>query len=278
VHAANADPGRGAYGLRLPDLDRLGAALPAASDDWPAWSLTWVQGEAPTGDAIEESRASLAFGEAGSIAVDCKRASVTITSPVRPTDAELVHPCLGAIAAVASRWLGRQSFHAGAVLAAGGAWGVLGGAGSGKSTLLAALAAANTAVIGDDLLVVGDGLALAGPRCVDLRADAAATLGVGERIGVVGARDRWRVALGAVPAAAPLRGWVALDWAPQPAIKALAPPDRLPRLLDAIAIVPAPEVDELLDLATLPMYVLERPRDLGVLGSVLDELLEAIAR
>ncbi len=68
--------------------------------------------------------------------------------------------------------MGRRSFHTGAFVASGGAWGILGGRDDGKSTMLAWLAVHGHEIVCDDVLIVGQGDALAGPRCIDLRQSA----------------------------------------------------------------------------------------------------------
>ena len=125
----------------------------------------------------------------------------------------MIHPDLGFIAAVVNRWAGREVFHAGAFLAENGAWGVLGTREAGKSSLLGQLAAKGVPVFADDALVVEDRTAFAGPRCIDLREGAADWLQQGTDIGMVGNRRRWRVRLPAVPATAPLAGWIVPEWA-----------------------------------------------------------------
>jgi hypothetical protein len=137
---------------------------------------------------------------------------------------ELVHPHLAPGAAVLARWLGRETLHAGAVLAGGGAWAMLGDRESGKSSTLDWLAAHGHPVLADDLLVLDGSDVLAGPRCIDLRADAAQRLGAGEPLGVVGTRERWRLRLGPLASSAPLRGWGILDWGDDVAVEPVRAP------------------------------------------------------
>ena len=103
-----------------------------------------------------------------------------------------MHPYLAPVALVMARWLGREGFHGGGIVAGGGVWGVLGDKTAGKSTTLAWLAREGVGVVSDDVLVIDGGTALAGPRSVDLREEAAERLGVGEPMGRVGQRERWR--------------------------------------------------------------------------------------
>ena len=151
----------------------------------------------------------------------------------RPPDRDLVYPYLAPAAAVAARWMGRDSFHAGAVVVGGGAWAILGDNENGKSTTLAWLALHGHPVLTDDLLVVDGEAALAGPRCIDLREETSERLGVGEPLGVVGQRERWRLALGVVPAQVLLRGFVTLAWHSQLALESVRGPERLLTLLPA---------------------------------------------
>jgi hypothetical protein len=193
--------------------------------------------------------------------VDRGSAVARLISSPAPSDEATVHPYLAAMAAIVTRWQGLHAFHCGALRVEGAAWGVLGGNAAGKSTLLGALAREGVGVISDDLLVIREGIALAGPRCVDLRADMARALGLGEPIGVVGARERWRVPLEPVPAETPLRGWIVLAWGAEVAVREVPPAARLPTLLEHATIVPMPvDPSALIDLAAYPMIAFERPR------------------
>lgn len=142
-----------------------------------------------------------------------------------------MHPYLAGAAAVAARWAGRESFHAGAVMIGGGAWVVLGNKENGKSTTLAWLALNGHTVLTDDLLVIDRDLALAGPRCIDLRRESSERLGVGEPLGIVGQRERWRFMLGGAPAMVPLRGFIALSWDDSVALERVRGAHRLLALL-----------------------------------------------
>jgi hypothetical protein len=197
--------------------------------------------------------------------------------PLAP--AALIHPYLAPAAAIAASWTGWQTFHAGAFVHAGGAWVVLGAPSSGKSTLLAILAGRGVPVLADDLTCVRSGAVAAGPRCLDLRPDAAAALSAGEPLGVVGARERWRVALPGVQPETPLRGWVQLGWGDVPEAVELGPG----RTIDAIArhvAVAAGRADYagLLELAAAPLIDFRRPRDIDRSDAHTDGLMAELER
>ena len=272
-------PALGAYGLRIVGLTGAGDLLVPAPDHWTGWRVGLIQGPARerVGRRIDDDGALIDLDGAGTLAVDRAAATATVTAPDPPPARALVHPYLGAVAALVSRWGGAASFHCGGLIAGGAVWGVLGERGRGKSTLLASLAARGAGVLSDDLLVVRDGVALAGPRCVDLREDAARATGLGHDIGIVGGRVRYRVKLEQVPPEAPMAGWVVLAWGDAIKIRPLAAAARLPALLENVTITPTPpDPSELLDLAALPMLELARPRDLMALAETGDALIDAV--
>ncbi len=186
-----------------------------------------------------------------------------------------MHPYLAPVAAVIARWMGRESVHAGAFAAGGPALAVVGTREAGKSSTLAELARAGAAVLCDDMLVLDGGDVLAGPRTVDLRPDAAGALGIGEPIGLTGARERWRLPLGVVPGRTGLAGWVFLGWGEAGAPRALGAPERLARLAPQRALrLPPVGDDGLLSLAALPAWEVSRPRGLASLPETVGRLLD----
>jgi hypothetical protein len=270
--------GTGAYGLRLTGMAGASELLLPAPETWSDWRIERLADARPGVGSIGDDRAVVSLSASGSLVIDRATATATIASPSPPDDRELVHPYLAAVAAVAARWDGNQSFHCGGLVTGDGAWGVLGGREQGKSTLLAALERRGASILSDDLLVIRDGTALAGPRCVDLRADAATALDAGERIGIVGARERWRVRLRPVVAEAPVRGWVVLRWGSGATVRPVPPAERLPLLLEHATIGPdAVDPGALLDLAALPMLAFERPRRFDAVAETSDMLLDSLA-
>jgi hypothetical protein len=183
---------------------------------------------------------------------------------------------------VYSRWLGREAFHGGALVAAGGAWPLLGASEAGKSTLLAAYVARGGDVLADDLVVVDGSRVFAGPRCVDLRSPAVSELPVSELSGPlpispVRAGTRWRLSLGAVRGWLPLAGWVFLSWGERLEARAVGAPECLGRLAAwrarrQLASDPA----QMLALAGVPAFALSRPRGWAALSATLDCLVGAI--
>ncbi|MGH8883786.1 MAG: hypothetical protein ACRDYX_01150 [Egibacteraceae bacterium] len=268
----------GTYGLRLIGIDGAARLLSPAAAGWPDLHIERRTGCDPReSNSFDEEVVRYHLQSGGSVTIDRAAQEVVFCMADPPSDEEVVHPFLFAAAATMSRWLGRETFHSGAFVADGGAWAVLGAKGSGKSSTLGWLASRDVVVLSDDLLVVDDGDALAGPSCIDLRPDAAACLGVGENLGVVGTRERWRLVTPKAPDRLPLRGWVFPAWDDEVALVPVPVAERLPRLMENLALrVPPLRPDRILDLAALPCWALRRPRSWDSLDPAVDRLLEAI--
>jgi hypothetical protein len=271
----------GAYGLALPgippDTARL---LGPAPEDWPAWTLE----HRATGheewelEKLWPDRARLRLSGGGWTAIDGSKRVAALHMAEPPTHA-IAHPYLGLIAAVAAYWRGWDYLHAGAVVVDGTVWGVLGDRGAGKTSTLGFLSRREgVEVLCDDVLVLDrERRGYAGPRFTDLREDAAKHLGMGEPLGVVGARERWRAPLGPVETRLPLTGWVDLSWGPEAAVARPAPGDRFTALARSLALrlVP-PDPQGLLALADAPFLAFTRPRGLDQLDRALDLLVDAL--
>lgn len=259
------------------DSDR--ELLVDAPGSWPTLEVRHAppDGEAPLEDRVGPDRAELPL-HGGWATVERAPYRVTFRLPARPGDGALIHPYLAPAAALAARWAGRESFHAGAVVVGDGAWVVLGDKESGKSTTLADLGVAGHDVLADDLVVLDGDAVLPGPRCIDLRAETAQHLGAGEPLGVVGARERWRLRLGPVPATVPLRGWITLAWGDEVGLEVVRGADRMLALLPFRAVQLEPEDPRVLvNLGSAPVLRLRRPRDWGSLALARARLVDAIA-
>jgi hypothetical protein len=269
----------GCYGFRLGGLDEAGDLLVDVPSDWPLLRIgrAPVDGRPPRLDRIGAKRAELPLQSGGWVALDRALGQATFRLPQSTPDRDVVHPYLAPAAAVAARWAGHESFHAGALLAGGGAWAILGDKETGKSSTLAWLAVHGREILTDDLLVLDGAAAFAGPRCIDLRADAAGHLAVGEPLGVVGLRERWRLMLGTVPARVPLRGWVTLAWGDHIAVDPLVGPDRLLALMACRSVRVEPDAPEaLIELSSLPVWRLRRPREWDALPEAAARLVDVL--
>jgi hypothetical protein len=265
-----------AYGFRIEGAGLTGELAASGADEWP---LIRVRTAGASGRSeplgVREQDALIAMPQ-GVIAVDRRRRSAVIETPEPLDPDEVVHPYLWPIATVLARWMGRETFHAGAVVIDGGAWGVLGERGDGKSSLLAWLAlSAGLPVLTDDLLVVRGLRAHAGPRCLDLRPSAARHLGV--EGSAVRCTRRRRLSLPSIEGEIPLSGWIFLEWGADLALDSVAPAARLSRLS---SFRRAPEMGadgvEWLGLIGLPMLVLRRPRRWALMDEVGRRLLDEL--
>ena len=176
---------------------------------------------------------------------------------------EFVHPLLGRAASQLALAHGADGMHAGAIAGRAGAWAVIGPKGAGKSTLLAGLNDIGVPIVTDDILVLRDGMVMAGPRCIDLRPDVQ-RFGVG--LAVRPSHPRNRVGLPSIPAEHRLVGLIHLEWSSGEAsgettIEALGRRGAIRRLLVLRTEKGYPRNPQaLLDLAMLPTVVLSRPR------------------
>jgi len=271
--------GFGAYGLRLAGVAGVEEALVPAAEDWP---LVRLSVRIRTDDAglerFENRRAHLRLRTGGYVDIDRDQGTAVFTVPSPLSPEALVHPYLAPVAAVTAHWYGRESFHAGGIAIGGVAWAIVGDRHSGKSSTLAALAQRDVDVVSDDVLVVEELQPFAGPRTVDLRADAAAVLGVGDGLGRVGARDRWRMRLAPLDRPLTLGGWVFTSWAEETALVPVPGSETLARLLQHRGLtVPPEQPAAFLPLSALPAWELRRPRSWDALPGALDRLIETLS-
>jgi hypothetical protein len=224
---------------------------------------------------VDDDRAELRLRSGGQIVIDRRDRTVLYRVPHAVRADELVHPYLAPAAAMINRWEGRESVHAGAFAVDGRALGVVGSREAGKSSTLAQLALNGTDVLCDDMLIVDGDRPLAGPRSIDLRADAAQRFAAGEAIGMTGARERWRLRLGPTAPGPRLVGWVFLAWGDEVGARRLPARERIPRIAEERGLrLPPVRPDSLLTLAELPAWELSRPRQWESLPQAADLLLE----
>ena len=274
-------PEGGAYGFRLRGVDGARELLVDAPADWPALELRCHvdSGPLPEHERLSDDRAELLLTAGGSVVIDRAAMRADYALPRLVSPGALVHPHLAPVAAITARWLGRESFHGGAVVIGDGAWVIVGDKEAGKSSLLAALALAGHPVLADDLVVLDGARVLAGPRSIDLRDSAAQHMGVGEPLGRIGLRERWRLQLAPVPAQAALRGWIVLAWGDEPpALQPLRGAARLQTLIPqrAVRLLPG-DPAALVSLSALPCYELRRPRAWSSLPGALEVLVEGLS-
>jgi len=269
----------GAYGLRLTGDAPHSALLASVGADAPEITLERSIGTLEVANHVDEGTATVPLLDGGALELDRMNRSARLTTREPISDDELAHPYLAPIAAVHSHWLGRAAFHAGGIVVAGRAWGVIGEREAGKSTLLAAVAAQGGDVLADDLLVMEAGNVFAGPRTLDLRREAAEWFGGTRALGIAGARERWRLDLAQAPASAPLGGWIVPEWSDtikvtrQPGAAAahhIAPA----RSVTGIAIDPA----AFLTAAACPSVLFERPRDMRLLAAAIERLIDELSQ
>lgn len=276
----------GAYGFRVEGLGAAGRLLLPAEAGAPTLTVRWTEDPSLPGATGEtEAESTVSFSDGGAMidvgstgVVEIQRDPAVATFRLRaaPDPRALVHPYLGWPASIAARWLGREVFHGGAFLHGSSAWLVLGSRTAGKSSLLAWLHAQGHGIVADDLVVIANREVLAGPRTLDLRDEAATHLRLGEPLGRVSTRDRWRVETGPVPWRVPLAGVVFLAWAERVEVVEVTGRNRLTRLAPHLTIpeIPADPV-ALFELAGLPMLELRRPRDWGAVDGAGHALLDA---
>ncbi len=251
----------------------------AAESGWPEVEVTVrvTQVAAPQ-PALGDDAAVFPLLGGGQVTITRrpKRGDYIVPSPL--TVDSIAHPYLMPVAAVHSHWLARSAFHAGGFVFQGGAWGVMGGRRGGKSTFLAGVAERGFDVLADDLLVIDDGAAFAGPRTLDLREDAGSRFPGARDLGVVGARPRWRLCLPPAPPSTPLVGWLLLGWSDHPEVHSVGVTDRLRALAAGRTVKGARgDASQLLHLARLPSFAVRQTPRWDAAPGLLDMVLEQLA-
>lgn len=275
----------GGYGFRLvwgtsecapADLVDLGEHHTPAVD--VRWRLSAV-----SSDFMVVEPGCAGFGTEGQTGFLVRRPPLSISIDMHrmlPLDG-LLHPMMTAPLAVLSRWRGDVTLHAGAFVAAGGAWAVVGAREAGKSTTLAMLADHGVPIVCDDLLAVDGTDVWAGPSCVDLRPDVAERFGAARSLGEIAGRVRHRLSTPASPARLPLRGFIVLDWHDRQSVEATRM--MVPALLELLyrqeymALLGPAAPEKIMRLLGLPAWRLARPRDWASSDDVVQRVLELVA-
>ena len=265
------------YGLRLRGVESVGL-LPAA--DAESWPEVRVHRRLAARESVPRGfgglRACFDLRD-GRLLLEREREAITTVTERPLPDDLLVHPWLTLAAAMWGRWLGRDCFHGGAFVADGGAWALLGEHSTGKSTLLAWLEAHARPVVVDDQVILEDGDVFAGPRCVDVRSQAASQLGLSD-LPLVRGGERRRLELGSVAPRVALRGVIHLAWGDRVAVTRVPVPERIARLREHNSFPALPPGKRtLLDLGALPTFALRRPRDLAGIEASGEALLDALS-
>jgi hypothetical protein len=270
-------PALAMYGYRFPPISADTAA--PSPECWPAVDV--VVRRANQGMDTER-RAEVGVREAvlqyagGRVSVERDEQLVVVESAEPMSHEALRHPFLAFPAAVLNHWAGRSTLHAGGFVVDAGAVLVLGEKGTGKSTLVAAAAAAGLPVVSDDLAVLEGTDVLAGPRCIDLRGDVAASLG-GRPLGVVGARERWRVELPPAEWRTPVAALVRLRDGDEVAMRRTEVDESARTLFGSFALGAGPgRAEHGFDLLRLPMWDVVRPRDVAQLSETLERIVEVV--
>jgi hypothetical protein len=263
----------GAYGSEVMGLTPEELLVPLEAGQWPLIRIRHEQAApASVATVFGSDRATIAFEDGGSARLDRASGSATLTTVDARDDGSLVHPLLATVGAVFAWWRGQVVFHGGAVVIGGGAWGLLGERGSGKSSLLAGLTVAGFDVLTDDVLVISEDRALAGPRCVDLRDESVRFLGLSTETRLVREGQRRRLHLGTVPPEVPLHGWILLSWGPAVSLEHVPLTGRVEGL--AANLVGLHQT-RFLELGTLPAWRLTRPSDWRSFQPAIERLVEA---
>ena len=219
--------GQGAYGFRLvlprhapelPDLSPLDGGATGVALDWRCATVL-----------VERNRLDgqcVSIGQKGSTLLEVRRdpPSITLEFPEQMTLEALVHPLLTTPMSILARWRGDLTLHAGAFVANGRAWAVIGDREAGKSTTLAMLADRGYPLLADDLLVLDGRVVRAGPACIDLRPDMAKGMPEARYIGEIGGRARYRLTAPRGPARAEIGGFFLLNWSDDATVRVEALP------------------------------------------------------
>jgi hypothetical protein len=270
----------GAWGLRFPTV-RHAAHVLVDAPEWHSVDLDLHCNVASLDGMSSEwdSQGMRVVSPAGGYIEIEWPLSVTLSLPDQPLPEFVIQPHLNTAAASIAMRRGWQAFHAGAFELDGGAWGILGAKQSGKSSTLALAFRRGSMIVTDDLLVVGDGVAMAGPRCIDLRIEPAQVLDMGIDLGRVGFRERWRVYVDPCPPCLPIAGFIVPSWG-EDRVQLVPPVSRLPMLIanSSMQGLTMNDPDQYLRLASRPMLSWSRPRSWSTARESFDRLIEVLSQ
>jgi hypothetical protein len=269
---------RGCYGLQLPNWPGASDLLLPADPSWPLLALEsrGLPTELPAPSGVRDTYADIEI-IGGRLQMQRSPLRATYLLDRLLDHQALVHPYLAVPAAISNHWLGRQVFHAGAFVVDDGAWAIIAEKQGGKSSTLAWLDGHGIDVLTDDLLVVDAGIALAGPRCIDLRAETATALDCGTLLHGADGRDRWRLTTRGSQKRAPLRGWIVPAWDDVVSVGSLPTAERLSCVLGHRSVLTMDQDPEaFLELAMRPCLRFARPRSLEAMGRSIEALLTSL--
>jgi len=246
----------GAYGFALRGVEEAAEWMLPAPSDWPDVEIAQANGYPAVRTEISRDRATIRLLGSRAIRLTRDPPSVLYEGPSDVSIDALVHPYFAPAAAVLANWQGWNTFHAGGFESDGLAWIVTAEREGGKSSTLAALSQAGYPILADDLIVLKDRKAFSGPRSIDLREDP--QFGEPTYLGVVGERQRWRMALGPVQPELPVAGVIKLSWSDSARIQSVRSEDRMRVLAPALSLPTSPA--SFLSVLSLPTYAVSRPR------------------
>ena len=245
----------GAYGFAFQNMEAAGEWLNEVPPSWPTVTLRQSSDVATSVTQIGSETADIALLGGRSVQVRNIDPEICFNGPTELTSAALIHPYLAPAAAILAHWRGWNTLHAGGFEADGHVWLVTADRNGGKSTTLAAMAEMGYRIVSDDLMVLRDGVALAGPRSLDLR-EQGDFHGVDD-FGIVGERRRWRKWLPPISPEVAVAGIIKLKWSDWSGIRAVAAEDRAPILQSALSM--PTERRGMLGLLSMPMFEVSRP-------------------
>jgi hypothetical protein len=275
----------GMYGLRMEGFTDAAALLVPAEASWPSLQVVRAQPDSPPRRPhdlpvhalrLDDRAAEVWFSDHDGLTIDQPTMCVQFITKRELSDDALAHPYLALPVAIASHWLGRLALHGSAFELNGRAWAMLGKKEAGKSSIVGWAFSRGHPTITDDLLVADGTTLFSGPRCIDLRDEAAAVLG-GDGSQRTADRPKWRLRPGQVPGSLSIGGLVHLEWGPRVVVEPLEPVDRLRRI--AANFVLGPDLTDAaayLELASLPAFRFARPRDVRSIDGANDQLLDAL--